>query len=94
VQQIRNDRWEHKRLDWNAHVALLQHKGSFENKYLMSLLAHGKLIQILDPFLQRKEYNSYRPEPILVDHIVANGLHIVSGGRPKDQYMSFGMLLT
>ena len=44
VQQIRNERWEHKRLDWNAHVALLRHEGSFENEYLMSLPAHGKLI--------------------------------------------------
>ena len=91
VQQIRNKRWEHKHLDWNAHVALLRHEGSFENKYLMSLPTYGKLIQILDPFLQQKEYNSRRPEPILVEHIVANGLCIVFGGRPKDQCMIFGM---
>ena len=27
VQQIRNERCEHKCLDWNAHVALLHHRG-------------------------------------------------------------------
>ena len=91
VQQIRNDRWEHKHLDWDAHVALLRHESLFENKHLMSLPAHGKLIQILDPFLQRKECNSRGPESILVEHIVANDLRIGFGGRPKDQCMIFGM---
>jgi len=52
VEKIRNDRWEHTCLDWNAHVLQLQHEGSFENEYLMSLHAHGKLIQILDRLLQ------------------------------------------
>ena len=91
VQQIRNDRWEHSRLNWNAHVVQLQHEGSFENEYLMSLRSHGRLVRILDPLLQRKEYNSRGPEPILVEHIVGNGLRIVSGGRPKCQRMIFGM---
>jgi hypothetical protein len=91
VEQVRNDRWEHTRLDWNAHVTQLQHEGSFENEYLMSLRAHGKLIRILDPLLQQKEYNSRGPEPILVEHIVGNGLRIVSGGRRKCQRWIFGM---
>jgi hypothetical protein len=91
VEQVRNDRWEHTCLDWNAHVTQLQHEGSFENEYLMSLRAHGKLIRILDLLLQQKEYNSRGPEPILVEHIVGNGLRIVSGGRPKCQRWIFGM---
>ena len=41
--------------------------------------------------MQQKEYNSHGPDPIVVEHIVANGLRIVSGGRPKDQCMIFGM---
>ena len=45
---------------------------------------------ILDAALQRKEYNSHGLEPILVEHIVASGLHILSGGRPKDQHFIFG----
>ncbi len=50
----------------------------------MSLPAHGKLVRILDPILQRKEYNSRGSEPILVEHIIALGLRTLAGGRPKD----------
>jgi hypothetical protein len=51
----------------------------------MTLPTHGKLIRILDPLLQRCEYNSRGSEPILVEHITAVGLRVLSGSRPKDQ---------
>eukprot|EP00804_Cyclotella_cryptica_P023744 CCRYP_011132-RA/>CCRYP_011132-RA protein AED:0.33 eAED:-0.31 QI:0/0/0/0.5/1/1/2/0/240 len=81
----RGDRWDHKRLNWDSHVEQLQHEGSFGNEYCMTLSTHGKLIRILDPLLQRCEYNSRCSEPILVEHITAVGLRALSGGRPKDQ---------
>jgi hypothetical protein len=85
INQLHCDRWEFKRLDWEAHVAQLQHEGLFENEYLMSLPAHRKLVRILDPILQRTEYNSRGEDPILVEHIMAVGLRVLSGGRTKDQ---------
>jgi hypothetical protein len=86
----RSDRWDHKRLNWNSHVEQLQHEGSFGNEYCMTLPTYGKLIRILDPLLQRCEYNSRGSEPILVEHITAVGLRVLSGGRPKDQKWIIG----
>jgi hypothetical protein len=85
VVALRDDRWEFNRLNWDEHVTQLEHEGLFTNEYLMSQSAHKKLVRILDPFLQRFEYNSRGPEPILVEHIIAVGLRVLSGGRPKDQ---------
>ena len=85
INQLPCDRWEFKRLNWEAHVAQLEHEGLFENEYLMSLPAHRKLVRILDPILQRTEYNSRGEDPILVEHIMAVGLRVLSGGRTKDQ---------
>ncbi|KAL7545661.1 hypothetical protein ACHAWF_009009 [Thalassiosira exigua] len=50
----------------------------------MSEHAHGKLMNIIGPALQRAEYNSRSPEPIRVEHIMALGLRVLGGGRPKD----------
>ena len=61
-------------MDWNDHVAQLMHEGVFENEYLMSLRTYGKLDCILYPILERKEYNCRVEEPILVEHVIANGL--------------------
>jgi hypothetical protein len=92
--EMRNERWDHERLDWNQHVAQLQHEGSFVNEYTMSASAHGKLVRILDPILQRVEYNSRSSQPILVEHIVATGLRVLAGGRVKDQRHIIGSCLT
>ncbi|KAL7542523.1 hypothetical protein ACHAWF_007216 [Thalassiosira exigua] len=51
----------------------------------MSLNAHKELIRILEPDLQRAEYNCRDLEPIEVHHIVAAGLRFLGGGRVKDQ---------
>ncbi len=32
TSQYRNDRWDHQRMDWLAHVRQLQHEGTFENE--------------------------------------------------------------
>ena len=85
VSGLRNDRWEFSHLNWENHVTQLEHEGLFVNEYLMSVTAHSKLVRILHPFLQRSEFNSCCNVPILVEHIVAVGLRVLSGGRPKDQ---------
>jgi hypothetical protein len=84
VMDIRNNRWDHGRLDWDAHVAQLEHEDKFVNEYTMSVKAHGNLVRILDPILERKQYNSRCSEPIQVEHITAIGLRCLAGGRPKD----------
>ena len=90
VNKIRIDRWEHRRLDWKEHVRQLVHEDSFENEYGMTLSCFNELVNILSPKLKKKEYNC-RDEIITVEHIVANGLHILGGGQPKDQRHIFGM---
>ena len=91
---IRNNRWDHGRLDWDAHVEQLLHENKFVNEYTMSVPAHGKLVRILEPILKRKEYNSRCSEPISVKHITAIGLRVLSGGRTKDQRHIMGTSLT
>lgn len=91
---IRNNRWDHGRLDWDAHVEQLLHEDKFVNEYTMSVPAHGKLVRILEPTLMRKEYNSRCSEPISVEHITAIGLRVLAGGRTKDQRHIIGTSLT
>jgi len=50
----------------------------------MNLSMHGKLVRILDPVVERAEFNSHCSEPILVEHVVAIGLHVLARGMPKD----------
>ncbi len=52
--------------------------------YTMSHGAHRELMEILRPFLQRKEYNSRSTEPIAVENMVTAGLRTLQGGRVKD----------
>ena len=74
VRPPRVPRWRHNRLDWNAHVEQLIHERRFANEYRMSPSAHRNLVRLLDPILQRVEWNSRGSEPILVEHIIALGL--------------------
>ena len=76
---------QHKRMNWEEHVCQLLHEGAFENECQMSLSMDDKLLHMLSPILQQKQSNCQCDEPILPEHIVACGLHILGGGRPKDQ---------
>jgi len=51
----------------------------------MTRPTHQKRVCIVAPYLQRAEFTSRCSEPILVEHIVAVGLRVLSGGRTKDQ---------
>jgi hypothetical protein len=80
IQGVRNDRWEHKCLNWEEHVRQLLGEDSIENEYGMSLNCYRELLYILDPILQKKEYNCCN-ELITVEHVLANRLRILGGGR-------------
>jgi hypothetical protein len=82
---LRKERLDHSRMSWQRHAAQLIHEDLFVNEYTMSYDAHSELVDILCPFLQRKEYNSRSSEPIAVEHMVAAGLRVLQGGRAKDQ---------
>jgi hypothetical protein len=58
VNSVRNDRWNHKCLNWEDHVRQLLHEGAFENEYGMTLNCHRELVWILDPILQKKKQQS------------------------------------
>ena len=58
ASNMRKGRWDHERMDWDSHVRQLLHEGKFGNEHLMSVSTHDKLVRILDPLLQCKEYNS------------------------------------
>jgi hypothetical protein len=90
VHRLRIDKWEHSRLNWDDHVRQLVHEDSFENEYGMPLSCYNGLVHILRPKLQKKDYNC-RGELITTEHVVANGLRILGGGRPKDQRHIVGM---
>ena len=77
-------RWHHNRLDWNAHVKQLIHEGRFANEYRMSPSALSNLVRLLDPILQRVEWNSRGSEPILVEHIISLGIQLLAGGQISD----------
>ena len=64
----RGHRWQHERLDWDHHVNKLVHEKKFCNYYRMSPSAHRHLVRLLDPYLQRVEWNSRDRSPILVEH--------------------------
>ena len=80
----RGPRWSHNRLDWNGHVRQLIHERRFANEYRMSPSAHRNLVRLLDPSLQRVEWNSRGSEPIQVEHIISLGLRVLAGGQLAD----------
>eukprot|EP00956_Cyclotella_meneghiniana_P020931 scaffold37547_cov75-Cyclotella_meneghiniana.AAC.2 len=84
AMDLRNERWDHERLDWAKHVEQLQHEDRFATEYLMKLPTYNKLIRILDPILERVEFNSRCSEPIQVEHIIAHGIRVLRGGTQSD----------
>jgi hypothetical protein len=90
---IRNERWDHNRIDWSTHVSQLEHKGLLANKYLMTRGSLENFVQILHPFLQRAEWNSSCLKHILIEHIVSIWLRVLSDGRTKDQHHITGTSL-
>ncbi|KAL3800774.1 LOW QUALITY PROTEIN: hypothetical protein ACHAWO_000635 [Cyclotella atomus] len=81
---LHKERLDHSRMSWHHHANQLLHEALFVNEYTMSFEVHKDLVQILCPYLQRKEYNSRSTEPIAVEHMVAAGLRHLQGGRVKD----------
>ena len=85
VMTTSNDPWDHRRINWDDHVAMLMNAGLFENEYRMTHGTFCKLRDILTPQLQRAEHNSRSTEPITPTHIMVAGLRVLYGGRTIDQ---------
>ena len=92
MQEWRSERWEHTRINWDAHVTKLLHENAFNPEYRMSLSSFSKLCNILDGCLQRDHTKSNNPdEPITTTIIVACSLRILAGGKKCDQKHIFGL---
>ena len=91
TSSMRGHRWDHERLCWDDHVDKLLHENQFDREYRMSLRSHSELVRILDPILERCEYNSRCSEPIQVEHITGLGMRVVAGGTLADNRTIFGM---
>ena len=91
LSNIRKERWQHERLEWEKHVRLLFHEETFKNEYRMSYNTFNKLKEILQPILQRDANKCRDAEPILTEHIMAMGLRYLSGGRILDNRRYIGM---
>ena len=90
AMDLRNERWDHERLEWAKHVEHLQHEDRFATEYLMKLQTYNKLIRILDPILERVEFNSRCSEPIQVEHIIAHGIRVLCGGTQSNNHHLVG----
>ena len=91
LSNIRKERWQHERLEWEKHLRLLFHEETFNNEYRMSYNAFNKLKEILQPILQRDANKCRDAEPIMTEHIMAMGLRYLSGGRVLDNRRFIGM---
>lgn len=80
VNGIRNDRWDHCRLNRDDHCDELIHEGTFADDYRMYFRAHAELTRILDPMLMRVEEKSNGSEAIQVEQIIGLRLRVVAGG--------------
>ena len=81
----RGERWVHPRKDsYRLHTEQLIHENRFHTEMRMSPDAVSKLIDILEPQLQRVEYNSRSEGPILPEHIVGVSLRTLAGGKLSD----------
>ena len=87
----RRDRWDHTRIDWDAHVEKLHHEQHFKREYRMSLEAFNKLVFILSPSLQRNNMYSRLSTPISPIIIVSIGIRYLAGGKLSDIRHVFGV---
>jgi hypothetical protein len=67
------------RLDWIQHVRKCLHEKSFSRKYRMSHRAFCKLVNILQPFLERDPSKCSRGQYIMPHIVVAIGVRYLAG---------------
>ena len=61
-------KWQHSRLNWSEHVAMLIHMKPFESKFCMSPEAFNKLVNILQPMINLDYIKSQNSTPLASDH--------------------------
>ena len=88
-QTDRRFKWQHSRLNWPEHVAMLIHTKQFETKFHMSPEAFNKLVNILQPMIKLDLIKSQNSTPLASDHlypelIMACGIHWLTEGSYHD----------
>ena len=81
---LKNDRWDHRRIDWGYHVSKKLHENMFNSTYRMSYRAFKKLYLLLYPSLVRKASMSRSSSPVPVVSLVAIGLRYLDGAKYQD----------
>lgn len=90
----RGTRWEHARINWEAHVLQLVHENRFSTEYRMSLAAFNHLKDLLRPRLMRAANKSRSVHPVSLEVIVGIGLRYLAGGMLNDIRHVFGTSFT
>ena len=95
-------KWEHRRLNWDDHLAELRHTRSFYSHYHMNEDSFNNLVDLLRPFIQVNEArsrastttteNPYGNGPIYPELVVAVSLMYMGGeGSAKLLAGKYGM---
>lgn len=85
------NRWDHIRLQWNLHVALLLHEDQFEITYRMSFQSWERLTFVLEQHLLRNSRKSRCSEPITIQLIMGIGMMFLAGGSINQTRHIFGL---
>ena len=57
LSDVRKERWQHERLEWENHLQLIFHEDTFNNEYRMSYNAFNELKEILRPSYNEIQIN-------------------------------------
>ena len=90
----RRRRWKHIRLNWNLHVAQLQHEDRFFKEYKMTLESWNLLHNMLRPYIQRQCMRSRSLQPITCNIIMGLGMRYLTGSHKSCIRHVFGVSYT
>ncbi|KAI2507521.1 nuclease [Fragilaria crotonensis] len=93
-RETREAKWNHRRINWEAHVLQLQHENLFKRTYRMSLQAFEKLTHVLGKDIVIDEVHCPVLEHIPPEIVVAVGIRYLSGGKCLDLKTAYGLSLS
>jgi len=96
LKEERKIKWQHDHLNWDEHVAKLEHEEEFDQTYRMSHESFIKLLNLVRAKVTPdiiKALNS-APEPIYPELVVAIGLRWLAGGSYADLKNVYGVSKT
>ena len=88
---FREVRWDHVRVDWDAHITQLLHENRFQVEYRMTLGTFYKLCDYIHHKIKRNFKKSKSTEPIIDEIIVGVGLRFLAGGKLNDIRYIYGI---